>query len=131
MLVRRDVLTDPVSGIAASLLPIRAFAETGVTVDTIMLGQAAVFDGAASALGLGLLAAFAEVNAKGGVQGFKFELPSQDDRCEPNKSIDASEAMIAKNVFAFVGTPTSMATHPIATEAGAPSRRVAFPESFS
>jgi len=127
MLVRRDILTGLASGAAASLLPIRAFAETGVTADTIVLGQAAVFDGPASALGLGmrdgLLAAFAEVNAKGGVQGRKLELLSQDDGYEPNRSIDATKALLAKNVFALVGpvgTPTSMATHPIAKEAGVP-----------
>lgn len=95
--------------------------------DKIVLGQAAVFEGPASALGLGmrdgLMAAFAEANAKGGVNGRKLELVTQDDGYEPNKSIDATKALIAKDVFALVGpvgTPTAMAAHPIAKDAGLP-----------
>lgn len=126
MLDRRDVLTGLLTGAAASLLPFRAFAEAGVAADKIILGQAAVFEGPASALGLGmrdgLMAAFAEAN-KAGVHGRKLELVTQDDGYEPNKSIDATKALIAKDVFALVGpvgTPTAMAAHPIAKEAGVP-----------
>lgn len=124
---RRDVLTGLACASAVSLLPGRAFAETGVFADRILLGQAAVFEGPASALGLGmrdgLTAAFAEANAKGGVAGRKIELLTQDDGYEPGKSIDATRALIAKDVFALVGpvgTPTAMAAHPIAKEAGLP-----------
>ena len=127
MLNRRDVLTAVAAGAAASILPRSALAETGVMADKIVLGQAAVFEGPASALGLGmrdgLMAAFSEVNKKGGVNGRKLELATQDDGYEPNKSIDATKALLAKDVFALVGpvgTPTSMAAHPIAKEAGAP-----------
>lgn len=124
---RREILTGLTTATLASLLPIRAFAESGVTADKIVLGQAAVFDGPASALGLGmrdgLIAAFAEANAKGGVHGRKLELATEDDGYEPNKSIEATKALIAKDVFALVGpvgTPTAMAAHPIAKEAGLP-----------
>lgn len=127
MLNRRDVLTGLACASAATMVPLRAFAETGVMADKILLGQAAVFEGPASALGLGmrdgLNAAFAEVNAKGGVNGRKLELTTQDDGYEPSKSVDATKALIAKDVFALVGpvgTPTAMAAHPIAKEAGAP-----------
>jgi branched-chain amino acid transport system substrate-binding protein len=127
MTTRRDVLTGLACASAVSLLPVRAFAETGVSADKIVLGQAAVFEGPASALGLGmrdgLTAAFAEANAKGGVAGRKIELLTQDDGYEPGKSIEATKALIAKDVFALVGpvgTPTSMAAHPIAKEAGLP-----------
>ena len=126
MIDRRHLLAGLAAGTAASLLPLRAFAETGVAADKIVLGQAAVFEGPASALGLGmrdgLMAAFAEAN-KAGVHGRKLELLTQDDGYEPNKSIDATKALIAKDVFALVGpvgTPTSMAAHPIAKEAGVP-----------
>lgn len=126
MIDRRHLLAGFAAGTAASLLPLRAFAETGVAADKIVLGQAAVFEGPASALGLGmrdgLMAAFAEAN-KAGVHGRKLELVTQDDGYEPNKSIDATKALIAKDVFALVGpvgTPTSMAAHPIAKEAGVP-----------
>jgi len=124
---RRDVLTGLACASTAALLPGRAFAEIGVMADKIVLGQAAVFEGPASALGLGmrdgLTAAFAEANAKGGVGGRKIELLTQDDGYEPGKSIDATKALIAKDVFALVGpvgTPTAMAAHPIAKEAGLP-----------
>jgi ABC-type branched-subunit amino acid transport system substrate-binding protein len=127
MLDRRDVLTGLATGALASLLPARAFAEAGISADKIVLGQAAVFDGPASALGLGmrdgLTAAFAEINAKGGVHGRKLELVTEDDGYEPNKSIEATKALIAKDVFALVGpvgTPTAMAAHPIAKDAGLP-----------
>lgn len=126
MIDRRHLLAGCAAGTVASLLPLRAFAETGVAADKIVLGQAAVFEGPASALGLGmrdgLMAAFAEAN-KAGVHGRKLELVTQDDGYEPNKSIDATKALIAKDVFALVGpvgTPTSMAAHPIAKEANVP-----------
>jgi ABC-type branched-subunit amino acid transport system substrate-binding protein len=103
-------------------------AEPGVAADKIVLGQAAPLDGPASALGLGMregmLAAFAEANAKGGVKGRKIELVSRDDGYEPNKSIEATKQLLNDDkVFALVGpvgTPTSAATQPIATEAGVP-----------
>ena len=102
----------------------RAFADPGVSADKILFGQAAVLEGPASALGIGmrdgLTAAFAAANAKGGVKGRKLELMSRDDGYEPNKSIEATKALIDAGVFALVGpvgTPTSMAAHPIAKEA--------------
>ena len=60
---------------------------------------------------------------EGGVKGRKLELMSRDDGYEPNKSIEATKALIDAGVFALVGpvgTPTSMAAHPIAKEAGIP-----------
>lgn len=113
---------------AATLRAGSAFAEAGVSADKIVFGQAAPFEGPASALGLGmregLSAAFAEVNAKGGVKGRKLELKARDDGYEPNKSIEATKALLTQdNVFALVGpvgTPTSAASQPIAAEAGVP-----------
>src|SRR4051812_31793804 len=109
------------TGIAAS-------AEDGVSADKIVFGQPAPLDGPASALGLGmkmgLEAAFAEVNKAGGVKGRKLELKSIDDGYEPTKSIEAAKKLLEEDkVFAIagpVGTPTSAATQPIATAAGAP-----------
>lgn len=113
---------------AATLRAGQAFADAGVAADKIVFGQAAPFEGPASALGLGmregLQAAFAEVNAKGGVKGRKLELKARDDGYEPNKSIEATKALLTQdNVFALVGpvgTPTSAATQPIAAETGVP-----------
>jgi len=107
---------------------IPASAEDGVSADKIVFGQAAALDGAASALGqgmkIGLEAAFAEINKAGGVKGRKLELKSVDDGYEPTKSIEAVKKLLEEDkVFALigaVGTPTSAATQPIATAAGAP-----------
>jgi branched-chain amino acid transport system substrate-binding protein len=103
-------------------------ADAGVHADRIVFGQAAVFEGPASALGLGmregLQAAFAEVNAKGGVKGRKLELVTRDDGYEPSKSIEAAKALIEQDkVFALVGpvgTPTAAAVEPVAGAAGVP-----------
>src|SRR3979490_2995699 len=107
---------------------IPASAEDGVAADKIVFGQATALEGPASALGqgmkMGLEAAFAEVNKAGGVKGRKLELKSVDDGYEPTKSIEAVKKLLEEDkVFAIagtVGTPTSAATQPIATAAGAP-----------
>ena len=110
------------------LAGIAAHAEPGVFPGKILFGQSAVFDGPARALGLGMregiLAAFQEVNAGGGVKGRKLELVSYDDGYEPNRAIANTKKLIDEDrVFALigeVGTPTSKAAQPIATEAGVP-----------
>jgi ABC-type branched-subunit amino acid transport system substrate-binding protein len=105
-----------------------ARAENGVTQDTILFGQAAVLQGPASALGLGmkagLEAAFEEANRNGGVHGRKIRLISVDDGYEPAKSIAATRKLIEEDkVFALigpVGTPTAVAAQPIAGAAKLP-----------
>src|SRR5262245_16892299 len=113
---RRDFVTGITVAGTAALMPGSAFAEAGVTSNKIVFGQAAVFEGPASALGLGMrtgiMAAFAEINANGGVRGRKLELVTRDDGYEPTKSIEATRALIKDGVFALVGpvgTPTTMA----------------------
>ena len=104
-------------------------AETpGVSADRIIMGQSAAFGGPAAALGTGmnqgLMAAFQEINAAGGVHGRQLEVKQMDDGYEPDRSIANTRQLIEQdNVFALigaVGTPTSKATQPIATEAGVP-----------
>lgn len=103
-------------------------ADPGVSADKVVFGQAAVFEGPASALGLGMRegiqAAFAEVNKTGGIKGRKLELVAVDDGYEPNKSIEAVNKLIGESkVFSLigaVGTPTAAATLPIATKAEVP-----------
>jgi ABC-type branched-subunit amino acid transport system substrate-binding protein len=105
-----------------------ALAEDGVFADRIIFGQAAALSGPAGALGqgmkIGMEAAFAEANRAGGVKGHKLELKSVDDGYEPNQSIGVVKKLLAEDkVFAIagpVGTPTAMATLPIASAAGAP-----------
>jgi len=113
---------------AVVAIAVPASAENGVSADKIVFGQATALEGPASALGqgmkMGLEAAFAEVNKAGGVNGRKIELKSMDDGYEPTKSIEAVKKLLEDDkVFAIagpVGTPTSAATQPIATAAGAP-----------
>ncbi|NWH07167.1 MAG: ABC transporter substrate-binding protein [Alphaproteobacteria bacterium] len=105
-----------------------ALAEDGVTPTEIRVGQVAALEGPASALGngmrIGLLTAFAEVNAKGGVNGRQITLVSRDDSYEPEDSAAQTKAMIEEEkVFALigpVGTPTTKSAQPIATAAGVP-----------
>jgi len=115
--------------IAASLFAATLVrAEDGVSPDTVVFGQAAVFEGPAAALGLGMRAgiqaAFEEANKRGGVAGRKLKLTTIDDGYEPDKSIAATKKLIEEDkVFALVGpvgTPTSSATQPIATAADVP-----------
>jgi ABC-type branched-subunit amino acid transport system substrate-binding protein len=114
--------------LGAISLGMPAFAEDGVSADTVVFGQCAVLEGPAAALGvgmqLGLNAAFTEVNAKGGVHGRKIKLISVNDGYEPDRAIAATKKLIEEDkVFALVGavgTPTSAAAQPIATAAKVP-----------
>jgi branched-chain amino acid transport system substrate-binding protein len=107
--------------------PVRA-AEIGVTSNSILFGQAAALSGPSSALGqkmrLGILAAFAEINAKGGVHGRRLELISRDDGYDPDRSVVQTAKLLDEDkVFALigaVGTPTSLVTVPIAKEQNVP-----------
>lgn len=113
---------------AISIVDIPAHAEPGVFDDRIVFGQSAAFEGPAAALGLGMkegiLAAFAEANANGGVNGRNLELVFYDDGYEPEKAIANTKRLIEDDeVFALigeVGTPTSNAVQPIATDAAVP-----------
>ncbi|WP_353298766.1 ABC transporter substrate-binding protein [Sulfitobacter pacificus] len=103
-------------------------AEQGVTETTVSFVQVAALEGPAAALGQGmrqgLMAAFEEANRAGGVHGRTISLEAMDDSYEPNKSIDQVRAAIASDGYLAligpVGTPTTKATQPIATEAGMP-----------
>jgi ABC-type branched-subunit amino acid transport system substrate-binding protein len=102
--------------------------EVGVSSDAILFGQVAALEGRSSALGQGMrqgiLAAFAEINAKGGVHGRKLELISRDDGYDPDRSVAQTIKLIEEDqVFALigaVGTPTTTATVPIATAKNVP-----------
>jgi branched-chain amino acid transport system substrate-binding protein len=107
--------------------PVQA-GEVGVMPDRILYGQVAVMSGPSSALGLkmrqGILAAFAEVNAKGGVHGRKLELISRDDGYDPDRSVLQTVKLLNEDkIFALigaVGTPTSLVTVPIAKDENVP-----------
>ncbi|MYK74398.1 MAG: ABC transporter substrate-binding protein [Acidimicrobiaceae bacterium] len=100
----------------------------GLTEDRILFGQSAALSGPARELGRnmrqGIMAAFNEVNAAGGVHGRVLELQSLDDAYEPEDAIVMTRHLIEQEqVFALigaVGTPTSRSATPIARNAGVP-----------
>ena len=113
----------------AAAAPLHARAdEVGVSSGSILFGQAAALEGPSSALGRGMrqgiLAAFAEINGKGGVHGRTLELISRDDGYDPDRSIVQTVKLIDDDrVFALigaVGTPTSTVTVPIAKARNVP-----------
>jgi ABC-type branched-subunit amino acid transport system substrate-binding protein len=108
--------------------PAAALGEPGVFDDRIVFGQSAAFKGPAAALGTGMrggiLAAFREANEAGGVNGRRLELITYNDGYEPEKAISNTNRLIEEDgVFALigeVGTPTSKAVQPIATDQKVP-----------
>jgi len=110
------------------MLGTAALAEDGVSSNKIIFGQVAALTGPAQDLGQGMrrgiLAAFDEANRRGGVSGRMLELKSLDDGYEPEKTVVATKEIIDDGkIFAMVGavgTPTSKAGQPIATDAKVP-----------
>ncbi|UWU67370.1 ABC transporter substrate-binding protein [Bradyrhizobium sp. NC92] len=102
--------------------------EAGISEDAILFGQAAALEGPSSALGQrmrqGIVAAFTEINGKGGVHGRKLQLISRDDGYDPDRSVAQTLHLIDDDkVFALigaVGTPTAMATIPITSARNVP-----------
>jgi len=103
-------------------------AENGVTDSEIIFGQTAAFEGPAATLGKdmrdGILAAFDEVNQKGGIKGRKLILKSYDDGYNPDRAIENVNRLIERDkIFALiggVGTPTAKAVQPLTTEKNIP-----------
>ncbi|WP_413205954.1 ABC transporter substrate-binding protein [Rhodospirillum sp. A1_3_36] len=113
-------------GTGAFLACIRA--EPGVTEEAIVFGQSAPLTGPAAALGTatrdGLMLAFAEVNAQGGVGGRTLRLECMDDGYDPERTLSNVRTMVReKTVFGFVGTvgtPTSKLAELVARGGGIP-----------
>lgn len=93
----------------------------------IVLGQSAPFSGPSEQLGgqynQGARLYFEALNAKGGVNGRTIEIKRLDDAYDPDKCATNTRQFISEGVFAlfgYVGTATSMAALPLATEARVP-----------
>ena len=105
-----------------------AGADPGITDESILFGQSAVFSGPSQELGrqmrLGIQAAFNEANQAGGVHGRQLLLKTLDDSYETDYAIHTTKWLIEKErVFALigaVGTPTTSVASPIAHDAGVP-----------
>ncbi len=100
---------------------------SGVSDSRIVLGQSAPFSGAAEQLGvqfhLGAQLQWDAVNARGGVNGRRIEVRRLDDGYEPERCAANTRQLISEGVFAlfgYIGTPTSLAALPLATQARLP-----------
>src|SRR5258708_987603 len=106
-----------------------AFAQVpGVTPKSILLGQSAAFSGPAAQLGIqmniGAKAYFDHVNSQGGAYGRRIELRTRDDKYESELAVENTKKFIDEDrvfaLFAYVGTPTTLAAMPIFTQAKVP-----------
>ena len=110
------------------LAPGASAAAPGVHAKAVVFGQSACFSGPNRQLGIhyraGLLAAFGERNAKGGVNGRSLELISLDDGYEPEMAAANAERFASKDdvlaVIGGVGTPTAKRIVPVLRAAGIP-----------
>ena len=106
------------------LLPSTAHAQTD---QTLVLGQSAAFSGPSAQLGqqyhLGAQLYFEKLNATGGINGRPVLLKKLDDGYEPERCVANTRQFVSEGVFAlfgYVGTPTTAAALPLATEAKLP-----------
>ena len=114
--------------LALASLAVAASAAPGVDAERILFGQTACFTGPNEDLGkhyrAGILAAFAEQNARGGAAGRTLELLALDDGYEPDQAAANAESFVSEQeVFAVigaVGTPTSRRIAPMLRNAGIP-----------
>lgn len=117
-----------IAGLAVALSATPALASEGVSDKEVRFAQVAAFDGPAAALGQGMrhgiLAAFSEANRDGGIHGRMLSLEHMDDGYEPDRSVAHVRDVISSNgyigLIGPVGTPTTKATQPLASEAGLP-----------
>jgi branched-chain amino acid transport system substrate-binding protein len=115
------------SGALASWGAVANAQSASLSDSRIVLGQSAPFTGASEQLGsqfhIGAQAYFAALNAKGGVNGRTIEIKKLDDGYEPERCAANTRQFIADDVFAlfgYIGTPTSLAALPLATDAKMP-----------
>ncbi len=112
----------------ALIVPGLSSAQSGVTPDTVLLGQSVALTGPAAALGIemrtGAKVYFDYVNSRGGVHGRKIELRTLDDGYEPTRTAPNTKKLIDEDrvfaLFGYVGTPTAAAALPIFTQARVP-----------
>lgn len=111
--------------LASVCLPTRLLHAQGS--EKIRLGQSAAFSGPAAELGVqfnkGAKLFFKGLNARGGIGGRAVEIVEMDDGYEPARTTENTKKLIADGVFAlfgYIGTPTTLAALPLATEARVP-----------
>jgi ABC-type branched-subunit amino acid transport system substrate-binding protein len=129
--MKKDIVMKRIAACLLSLAliaPGLSSAESGVTSNTVLLGQSVALTGPAAALGIemrtGAKVYFDYVNSKGGVNGRKIELRTLDDGYEPARTAPNTKKLIEQDgvfaLFGYVGTPTAAAALPIFTQARVP-----------
>lgn len=97
-----------------------ADAETGVTSNSIVIGQTGVFTGPVAEPALQYRAGaqfhFDEVNAKGGIAGRKIKLVSYDDKFDPKLAAENTKKLLEEDkvfaLFGYIGTGAIVASMP-------------------
>ncbi|HEV8502555.1 MAG TPA: ABC transporter substrate-binding protein [Casimicrobiaceae bacterium] len=115
-------------GAAVALIASSAHAEPGITATTIVLGQSAALTGPAMELGnemrAGALLYFDFVNQRGGINGRTIDLHTLDDGYEPDRAVANTKRFVDKDeafaLFGYIGTPTTLASMPVFTQARVP-----------
>ena len=123
MIKRRQILRRA-AGLGAACIAAPVWAQSA---NRIVLGQSAATSGPAAALGsqfrLGAMLHFERINAKGGINGRTIELQTLDDGYEPDRCAENTRRLIDGGAFAlfgYIGTPTSLAALPLATQSKLP-----------
>jgi len=106
--------------------------EPGITPTEILLGGLHPYSGPASAygaIGKGILAYFAYVNDKGGVNGRKITYKDLDDAYSPPQAVQLTKQLVEQDkVFAMfdtLGTPSNLAIRQYLNDNGVPQLYVA------
>jgi ABC-type branched-subunit amino acid transport system substrate-binding protein len=105
-----------------------AHAEEGVSAKDITIGSSLSLTGPLAAFSkdvkTGIEAAFAQVNAKGGVQGRQLQLQALDDGYVPARTLDNVRKLVGGGgtlaLLSCVGTPNNAGILPYIEEAGIP-----------
>jgi branched-chain amino acid transport system substrate-binding protein len=113
---------------AAPAFVTRAWAQEGLSAKTITIGSSGAMTGPLGSAGvnmkIGLDAAMAKINAKGGIHGRTLQLQMVDDAYVPTRTVDNVKKMISDgNVFALIsciGTPNNTAILPLIEENNLP-----------
>ncbi|MDB0573173.1 ABC transporter substrate-binding protein [Ralstonia solanacearum] len=125
---RLRILLGTLAAIVIGAMGFAAHAQTGVTADSIVVGQSAPLSGAAAPLGqqlsLGARLYFNAVNAAGGIHGRKIDFRVLDDAFDPDLTTRNTRTLInnakAFALFGYVGTQSSLAAMKLANPEGIP-----------
>lgn len=127
--MKHKLLRLAAAGLLAAGVAAPASAQQGVTDSEIVIGDILPLTGPPAMLGvahnLGVKVAVAEANAKGGINGRKLRLVSEDDGYVPSRTIQGVRKLLnSDKVFAFTsisGTAQSQAAMSLFKQAGVPA----------